>query len=461
MSLHDHRARHDWAQDLFGALAVGSRRRVRRVVAMAAQLAARPSATVTEVFDDLADREGAYRMLSNASVSSQALSATMCDATAQRCVMFRRVLVAVDGTALTLRERDSARGIGGVGAWNKGARGLQAMTALAMDEDGVPIGICSQRWWARTERSKRPRSPHRSEMRHHIDVVRDAADRLERQAPGCRPVFVMDRGFDCWSMVQIIANARFGVIMRAQQNRRLVEPRSPRRRYLRERLETSAVRGRYTVAVPARGDRPARLARMQLRARRVTIHASCKQDKSEPVTLNAVLAQEVGGPKGAALSWMLLTNEPIDSFEQLVGVVRDYERRWRIEEMHRVWKRGGGHIEDTQLRSREAIIKWATLHCAVATRAVRLAQLARTKPDTPASEEFTQDEIDAAIVLRRARTKLKVGDAPTLAGLVRMVADIGGYTGRSSGGPPGPTVIARGLERIATAAEVVAALRSK
>jgi len=42
-----------------------------------------------------------------------------------------------------------------------------------------------------------------------------------------------------------------------------------------------------------------------------------------------------------------------------------------------------------------------------------------------------------------------------------MIADIGGYTGKSSGGPPGPTVIARGLERLGVAAQVVEALRSR
>jgi len=117
-------------------------------------------------------------------------------------------------------------------------------------------------------------------------------------------------------------------------------------------------------------------------------------------------------------------------------------------------------VEDPQLRSREGIIKWATLHCAVATRALRLAQLARARPDAPASEEFAQTEIDAAIILRR-RTKFRRGDVPSLVDTVRLIAEIGGYTGKSSGGPPGPTVIARGLERVAIAAEVLENVEKK
>ena len=97
----------------------------------------------------------------------------------------------------------------------------------------------------------------------------------------------------------------------------------------------------------------------------------------------------------------------------------------------------------------------------MAARALRLTQLARTQPELPATEEFTQDEIDAAIVLRGKRTQLHVGDHPSLGELVRLIADLGGYTGKSSGGPPGPTVIGRGLERVAVAADVVKALRPR
>jgi hypothetical protein len=158
---------------------------------------------------------------------------------------------------------------------------------------------------------------------------------------------------------------------------------------------------------------------------------------------------------------MLLTTEPVETADQVRDVVRSYSFRWRVEEMHRAWKRGGGYVEDTQLRSREAIIKWATLHAAVAARAVRLAQLARTQPDAPSSEEFSRLEIDATIALRRKRTRFRLGDTPSLSELVRMIADEGGYTGKSSGGPPGPTVIARGLERISIAADVLESERKK
>lgn len=462
MSLDERGASRRWAYETFGDLEAGDRRRTRRVVGLAAGVAMRPAGTVTDVFDDGADREGAYRFLSNGAVSPQAVIDAMCHASASQCAAHKRVFVAVDGSSLSLPDAQGIRGLGGVGAWKDYGRGLQVVTALALQEDGTVIGVCAQHWWARTERSpKRPcnrRKLEEKETRFSRATLVDAVDRLREQAPETLAVAVMDRGFDCWPVL-LTAQDGAHFIVRAKFNRRLANGPRGGRRYLHQALASQAVAGTYEVAVPARGGRPARVARMQLQYATVTVRLPVTRKRRVPVQLNAVLAREVHGPRGQALGWMLLTTEPIDTFHQVVALVRAYTYRWRIEELHRMWKRGGCNVEDTQLRSRDAIIKWATLHCAVAARALRLTQLARTQPEVPATTEFSQAEIDAAIVLRRKRTKLRLGDVPSLGDMVRMVADLGGYTGKSSGGPPGATVIGRGLERVIFAAEVVEAVQ--
>jgi hypothetical protein len=414
------------------------------------------------VFDDLADREGAYRLLSNTAVSREALTRGVCEAAAHQCAAHSRVYVALDGSSLSLRDPQGIRGVGGVGAWKDFGRGLHVVTALALDLQGVALGICAQSWWARTKRSPQRRCSRRKlgekETRFAQATWDEARRCLGEHAPTTAVVGVMDRGFDCWPMLQTAAQgARF--IIRARCNRRLANGPRGARRYLVPRLQSQTVRGRYHVQVPAQPGRAARQATLQVQAARVVLELRVSKKQRQYVEVNAVLARELHGPRGASLSWMLLTTEPIETFEQIVEVVHGYTLRWRIEEMHRVWKRGGGNVEDTQLRSRQAIEKWATLHCAVAARALRLSQLARTEPHRPATDEFTPSEIDAAIILRAKRTKLQLGDRPSLAEVVRLIADLGGYTGKSSGGPPGPTVIRRGLERLAGAAQVLNILR--
>jgi N-acetylglutamate synthase/N-acetylornithine aminotransferase len=104
------------------------------------------------------------------------------------------------------------------------------------------------------------------------------------------------------------------------------------------------------------------------------------------------------------------------------------------------------NVEDNQLRSRNAIIKWATVLATVAARAVRLAYLIRQSPDLPAASEFTEHEVEAAFILlkrqRGRRKKITVGE------VIEMISEIGGFANKYTGRHAGPTVIGRGLERV-------------
>jgi hypothetical protein len=185
----------------------------------------------------------------------------------------------------------------------------------------------------------------------------------------------------------------------------------------------------------------------------VNVELALSRRRREPMKINAVLAREVGSRSDEKLEWLLLTTDPVQTLVNAQRVLDGYARRWRIEELHRAWKSGWCNIEKTQLRAREAIYKWATLHLAVASCAIHLSKRARTEPDVPATEEFTRHEIDVTLLYEKKQTKLRPGDTPKLAEMVNLVACIGGYTGRSSGGPPGPTVIGRGLDKLAALAE--------
>jgi DDE family transposase len=146
------------------------------------------------------------------------------------------------------------------------------------------------------------------------------------------------------------------------------------------------------------------------------------------------------------LEWLLLTTHAVSTRAESLAVVKAYKARWRIEELHRTWKRGLCRVEETQLRSRNAVFKWATILAIVASRAMRLTYQAREQPDLSAAEKFSSTELEAIIVLRVPKG-IALNFVPTLAQAVRWIADIGGYTGPWNG-PPGPTVVGRGLHEV-------------
>lgn len=99
-----------------------------------------------------------------------------------------------------------------------------------------------------------------------------------------------------------------------------------------------------------------------------------------------------------------------------------------------------------------------------ATRIERLKYLARTTPERPATDELSPTEIEVILVLKRLekkRTETVGRGTPTMAQALRWLADLGGYTGKSSGGPPGSITIGRGLKRVQEASVVVLAMRAE
>ncbi len=459
----------DWAWAEFGTAAVGDARRKLRLLKMAARLARAPAGKVSEAFWLDAERQGAYGLLENDGVSPESIAQAMQSGCARRCSDQALVVVPVDGSSLNLAEHNLDKGFGSVGAHARHGRGLKVITAMAVSIDGTPMGVASQMWWARPARRARKhrntRKVEQKETQHWLDAIAQTRSVFASHAPQTKCWFQLDREGDAWPLLLQAGEQGHYTTVRANHDRRVVDP-SGCRTFLRRLIETAPMLGRYDLHVSAAPERSKRVARMVVRACTVTLELRDRRtEKHVQTTLNVVWVREdATTPKGERpIEWLLLTNRSVGTFEQACDVVFAYSQRWRIEDFHRTWKSGACRVEQTQLRSKESVIKWATLLAAVAARIERIKRLSRAEPDLPASVEFTAREIRAVVLLRhgkKAATILRSG-GPTLAQLTRWVADLGGYTGKSSGGPPGSVTLARGLCHVQTAVRTLAALQQE
>ncbi|MBK8696545.1 MAG: hypothetical protein IPN17_30840 [Deltaproteobacteria bacterium] len=95
-------------------------------------------------------------------------------------------------------------------------------------------------------------------------------------------------------------------------------------------------------------------------------------------------------------------------------------------------------------------------------RIVSTSCISHARSPSCADEIFARDEIDAALLLfkKHRRMPRPLGSTPLLGTMVDIIARLGGYIGKSSGGPPGIKTFGRGMDRVADAAEVVAMLRA-
>jgi hypothetical protein len=455
----------DWAHEQFGTSEIADRRWRARLVQIAARAARWPAGKVTEVFANDAQRQGAYGLLESEAVKHEQVGAAMFAATARGCRGQNLVFCAVDGTSLTLTDRGHDKDFGPIGTRSNGARGIKVINALMLSSQGVPLGIAAQQWWTRPQkRRKRHRdalSPKKKETGKWLEVMAQSRGAIAKHAPGTRIWFQLDREADAWPMLTEVGQEGHWFTVRASHNRRATGPGGKAGK-LRSIVARQPIRKVYELTVNGSAKRAARTAKMEVRACSMCLSLRDKKSsKRFPLPINVVRVRERGtNPRGEKpIVWTLLTNHPLETVEDLIAVVQGYAMRWRVEELHKTWKSGACKVEETQLRSASAVIKWGTILMAVAVRIERIKQMSRQQPDRPASDEFSPLEIRAAALLYYSEVATKKDrrvTAPTMAEITLWIAKIGGYTSQtSSGGPPGSITLSRGLDRVRTAAKVL------
>jgi hypothetical protein len=426
---------------------------------------------VASVYRSDAERQGAYGLLESAEVEADSVARSMFQATARDCRKEEFVFCAVDGSSLTLTDHQHSKGFGPIGARGQGVRGLKVMNALAVSAKGVPLGLLAQEWWLRRDKipvgqrteDRDKREVCDKETQRWIDAMEHSRQAMAEHAPRTRLWFQCDREADAWPILQRVDIGEDWFTVRGNHNR-WVRAKDGRRTFLREALALEPVVTEYPLVVTRGCRRTARTARMVVRACTLPFELRDKRTRQRFMKeIGVVLAREEGTvPAGEApIDWLLLTNRPLTSVGEIRQVILGYAQRWRVEDFHRTWKNGTCRVEENQLHSAEAVKKWATILAAVAIRVERIKLLSRQQPERPASDEFTALELRALVLLRFGKAgskKVSSGSVPTLGEATTWLAQIGGYTGKSSGGPPGSATLARGLEELAVAVRTLEAV---
>jgi hypothetical protein len=473
-----------WAEEELAGLDLGHAARESCAVAVLANLARGSGTRITDFAANSAQQQQAYGFVENAQVQPKALSEAAAQAALRRSTDSGvRCIVAVDGSSLNLSDEFGSKGFGRVGGQDS-TRGLIVQTALAMSEDGVPVGLLAQEYWARPlEKSPKGRKGERrtvdeKETKHWLEAIATAeAAGIDAGLDGSL-WFQLDRGYDCAAILDKMAESPNRFTVRGTYNRSLwpAEDNEEAHRYLVDALDASPVATSFELAIEATSEHSERTAMLNVQFARVNVRladqshrvhkktADGKRRKG-PVTwkrtLTVVRVRETGTAPAeeAPLQWMLWVNFDIETAAEALDVVTKYTYRWRIEEFHRTWKSGAMKVETTQARSGDNVERIARLSALVACRILRLVRRARSEPDAPATQEFSKPELMVLKHMdpRSPKQKPRAQRVGTLAWSVAVIADMGGYTGKSSGGPPGPLVIARGFQRLLDRAEGFAA----
>ena len=164
-----------WARQRFAQTDLGDARRTRRLVHTAARVAQSPSASLPRAHEGLADVTGAYRFLNNDAINPQDILGGHRKLTDQAAATHDVILCVQDTTTLDFTGRE-CEGLGQTG--NGPTRGLLQHAALAVTEDGQPLGVISCFWHRRVKPPMGEKRNQRSKRPTEAEIWKDTAEAI-------------------------------------------------------------------------------------------------------------------------------------------------------------------------------------------------------------------------------------------------------------------------------------------
>lgn len=438
-----------WAETEFGDCDLGDPRRTRRLVQIAEARGERPCASLPQCFETAAELKGAYEFCENSLIEPADILAGHIQATARRMAAEPLVLAVQDTTEVDYTDHPATRGLGILNDTQH--RGLLVHTTLAVTPGRLPLGLIDQQRIYREadqfgkRHRRRKRSIEEKESCKWLNSL-DATAKIQAQCPQTRIISVGDREADVYDLFLASGTRNQDILVRAAWNRRVAHPE----KYLWETMAAQPEAGRLELAVPRKGQQPARPALLTVRHAQITLQPprSRAKEKLPKVPVYAVLAQEEHPPAGIpAVEWLLLTTVAVTDFAAACERIAWYACRWVIELYHKVLK-SGCRIEDRQFDAADHIERYLAVDSVVAWRVLGLTFQSREMPKLSCEAFLEPDEWKALYAFTKRRKALPA-TAPTLKEASLWIAKLGGYLGRKRDGPPGITVMWRGLERLA------------
>ena len=438
----------DWALAEFGAAALGDARRQARLVQLARQLAERPEASLPQALDNGAALKAAYRFFDNADIAHEKILASHVASSLNRLKGHEVILAVQDTTFIDYSAHAQTKGLGPMNA--KGGWGMLCHGTLAFTPARLPLGVLGLRLWARDPKQPQRRSTRRErpiedkESYKWIDSLHAIAA-LKGPLPNTRLVSVADRESDVFEFFTEAQALGVDVLTRAAWNRNVIGPEQQ----IFPTLAAAPVVAHKQLALPARGKRQARTAKLEIRACALTL--KCPLNGSghglNPIALWGVWAYEPKAPTGVEpLDWKLLTSVPVTSPEEALERLQWYAARWGIEQWHRVLK-SGCRIEQRQLQSFERLRRLLTVYAVIAWRILYATMLARLVPDMPCTAILNDDEWQA-LYCRIHQSPVPPATPPPLKQAMRWIAKLGGFMARASDGEPGAQTLWQGFQQL-------------
>lgn len=489
----------------------GDERLTNRLVRVVGALGSRPHDSIPAATATRTEMEGTYRFFANEKVTPELILSTHFECTRRRCSEQSVVLLVQDTTEVDLTQLTEQ--MSGAGPLDNSRRfGAFVHPLLAMDGNGVPLGLAWAKMWTRdpvdgtapgtsivssatalsgivsgntasnaaatpesvpltSQEQKKIRKQARETLRRHtpieqkesmrwIEGVRQARAVAE-ECPDTTCVCIADSEgdiFELFSEPRATSHARpLELLIRSGRERINADDDRPLLETVRNTpvlyecvLELSARETKVKMKSRSRnGTRAARQATVSVRATTVTLRAPWRFDRQlTDQVVNVVLVEETNPPEGEVPVQWILLTTLPIESSDAVRQIV----AWYCErwgiEVYFRTLKSGCRIEERQFEFLNRELNFIAVSLIHAWRILLLCRLGRECPDMPCDVVFHASEWKAVCMVRNRTEAPDV--PPRLNDMIRWIAAMGGHVIRSTtkANHPGTQTLWLGLQRV-------------
>ena len=421
-------------------LDLGDARRNMRFGQTVSQLVSNPSSSIPQAACNWADIKGIYRFFSNKYVSREAINKSITKATAERCQPYDIVLSVQDTTNVNFSS--SAEGLGYLDH-GKG-NGFMVHSAMAIDNEGCPIGLLHQNIWARDKKTigktyvRADIDIEQKESYKWIEGIKATEVLLENSK--CI-IHIADREADIYELFTMPKTANSEILIRATHQRKTLLGNT-----VWEEIEAEQPIAHFDLEVENPVSGVTEIRPMEIRTGMIILAPPKRKPQLPAILVYGIIVRESNPKVDKPLEWYLISSIAAKTKEEALQLVKYYTYRWRIERFHYILK-SGCNLEELQLRDADALHRATLTYSLCAFKLMQILYQSRIAPDQPCSTYFTKMEWSIlAMVHYKRRTISKQPLSLKLA--VTILAKLGGFIGRKNDGPPGIKNIWRGMKQL-------------
>ena len=439
-----------WTQTNFARAELGDVRRTKRLMILAAQVAADPSASLPEQTGTWNDLRAAYNLFDCEDVTFEAIAAPHWEQT--KTTRSEILLILEDTTEIDYSLNRKIKDLSPVGSGTRQGFHLHSGLMVSAEDDRIH-GLAGQLIYHRQHISKgETRTERLQRDDRESQIWCKLVDQIGSPPPGSTWVHVVDRGADDFEFFYHCQQTQTEWVVRAKNLHRTIITPNGTRQELYTYLHTLPEAGSFTLELRARPNQPARTAKLVVSFGALSMpmpaltSPAIRKLKPAPIPMYVVWVREVDAPDGVdPIEWVLYTSLRVESLDEAMAVTGYYEKRWLIEEWHKALKTGT-RVQKRQLKTGARLEPMVGLMSVVAVRLLQLKGEARTAPERPAEEVVPLKYVNALKAVR----KLGASIAMTAGSFFRELAKLGGFLGRKRDGEPGWITIWRGWDKLQT-----------